>query len=71
MYANFNNVRNKNPHLTTMIGIGGWNDGSTKYSLMANNSVSRREFINSVVKFLKTYHFDGLDLDWYAIDLII
>lgn len=71
MYANFNNLRNKNPNLTMMIGIGGWNDGSTKYSLMANNSVSRREFINSVVEFLETYNFDGLDLDWYVIDLII
>ena len=31
---------------------------------MAASASSRQTFIASVVDFLKTYNFDGLDLDW-------
>jgi len=47
-----------------MIAIGGWNEGSIKYSEMAKSPASRKEFVDSVVKFLETHNFDGLDLDW-------
>ena len=53
-----------------MIAIGGWSDGSIKYSQMAKNKDSRKEFANSVLEFLETHNFDGLDLSWYAINLI-
>lgn len=64
MYKKFNELRKRNPHLTTMVAIGGWNEGSTKYSEMAKNPASRKEFVESVLKFLETHNFDGLDLDW-------
>ena len=51
--------------MTTMIAIGGWNEGSDKYSRMASNPSSRKTFVDSVVKFLQKYDFDGLDVDWY------
>lgn len=51
-----------------MISIGGKSDGSTKYSLMAMNDDSRKEFVESVIDFLKTYNFDGLDFNWYKIN---
>jgi GH18 family chitinase len=66
MYRRFNHLRSYNPHLTTMIGIGGWNEGSDKYSAMASSAASRKIFVDSVVKFLQKYDFDGLDLDWFA-----
>lgn len=50
--------------LKVLLGIGGWNEGSTNYSMMASSSDSRKTFIASTVKFLRTYDFDGLDLDW-------
>ena len=50
-----------------MIAIGGWNEGSTKYSAMASNPGSRKTFVDSVVRFLKQYDFDGLDVDWCVI----
>ena len=31
---------------------------------MAADAASRQVFTTSVVEFLKTYNFDGLDLDW-------
>lgn len=49
-----------------MISIGGFSDSSEKYSLMANNNHSRKEFIDSVIKFLEEHNFDGLDFNWYA-----
>jgi chitinase len=66
MYRRFNHLRSYNPHLTTMIAIGGWNEGSDKYSIMASSATSTKIFVDSVVKFLQKYDFDGLDLDWFA-----
>ncbi|KAG5306552.1 CHIT2 chitinase, partial [Acromyrmex insinuator] len=54
----------RNQGLKVSLGIGGWNEGSTNYSLMASSPDRRRIFIASTVEFLKMYGFDGLDLDW-------
>ena len=63
-YQRFNNLRKVNPELTTMISLGGWYEGSEKYSDMARSPVYRKNFIDSVIAFLGKYDFDGLDLDW-------
>lgn len=47
-----------------MISLGGWYEGSEKYSDMARSPVLRKQFINSVLDFLHEYDFDGLDFDW-------
>ncbi|XP_023943910.2 probable chitinase 2 [Bicyclus anynana] len=52
------------PHLKVTVAIGGWNEGSEKYSKMAAKPETRAKFVQSVVHFLGTYKFDGLDLDW-------
>lgn len=57
-------LKEKNPSLKTIIAIGGWNEGSEKYSAMASNEASRNTFVDSVVHFLEKHNFDGLDLDW-------
>ena len=59
-------LRKYNPNLATLISIGGWNEGSNKYSAMVSNAGSRATFVASVVEFLKKYELDGLDLDWYV-----
>ncbi|CAL1270702.1 unnamed protein product [Larinioides sclopetarius] len=63
-YERFTGLKKKNPNLKTLLAIGGWNEGSTKYSRMAKNASSRKTFIDSCVEFLQKYGFDGLDLDW-------
>jgi len=52
------------PHLKVTIAIGGWNEGSKKYSEMAADRERRKRFAESVVAFCKEHNFDGLDLDW-------
>ena len=53
-----------NPKLKVMVAIGGWDDGSKQYSEMVSTTERRKTFIDSVVQFIETYRFDGLDLDW-------
>lgn len=59
-----NALKNQNSKLKTMAVIGGYNEMSRKYSVVAANPALRRNFINSAVALLKKFNFDGLDLDW-------
>ncbi|KAJ4435528.1 hypothetical protein ANN_18144, partial [Periplaneta americana] len=60
----FNALREQNPSLKTMVAIGGWNEGSKKYSKVMNNDTTRGIFVDNVVNFVKKYGFDGFDIDW-------
>ncbi|XP_048524632.1 acidic mammalian chitinase-like [Dendroctonus ponderosae] len=63
-YANFTKLKEKNACLRTALAVGGWNEGSLKYSIMAYSEESRENFADHVLKFIAYYGFDGLDLDW-------
>lgn len=39
--------------LKVSLGIGGWNEGSINYSMMASSSDHRKTFIASIVEFLR------------------
>ena len=58
------NLKEDYPHLTVTLAIGGWNEGSTKYSEMSSDPLKREIFVNSVIRFLRIHNFDGLDIDW-------
>ncbi|KAK9760868.1 hypothetical protein K7432_014685 [Basidiobolus ranarum] len=65
-YRAFNNLKTGIP-LKTMIAVGGWahnDDFPTAFSDMAATADRRAHFIQSAIQFLRTYGFDGLDIDW-------
>lgn len=47
-----------------MLAIGGWNEGSSRFSPMLADPARRKELVKNSIKFLRQNHFDGLDLDW-------
>lgn len=57
-------LKNINPKLKVIASVGGWNEGSIKYSKMAASPSKRSVFVNSVFDFLVQHGFDGFDLDW-------
>ncbi|KAK4872495.1 hypothetical protein RN001_014524 [Aquatica leii] len=63
-YAKFTGLKTYNKNLKTMLAIGGWNEGSSRFSPLVANPERRKELVRNSIKFLRQNHFDGLDLDW-------
>ncbi|XP_073960810.1 chitinase-3-like protein 1 [Choristoneura fumiferana] len=63
-FGAFNALKEKNANLKTILAVGGWNEGSAKYSTMAASPTLRKNFITSAKQMLLTHGFDGLDVDW-------
>lgn len=57
-------MKQQNSKLKTLIAVGGWNEGSIKYSAVASDPLKRATLINSAINILETYGFDGFDIDW-------
>lgn len=55
--------KKNHPNLKVMIACGGWG-GSGGFSEMSRTIETRRKFVESVVRFIKDYDLDGLDIDW-------
>lgn len=53
----------KNEKLKILISVGGA-AGDSGYSEMVLDHVNRKTFIKSAVDYVKSYHIDGIDLDW-------
>ncbi|UOY92548.1 glycosyl hydrolase family 18 protein [Ectobacillus sp. JY-23] len=56
-------LKKKYPHLKTLISVGGWT-WSNRFSDVAADPQTRQVFAKSAVEFIRTYGFDGVDLDW-------
>lgn len=58
------NLKTQNVNLKVLASLGGWNEGSEKYSKVVEDPVKRAVLVNAVISFLSKYGFDGLDFDW-------
>jgi chitinase len=72
LYARFTNLKTLNPSLQTWISIGGWSmtdpgqPTATTFSDLAGSDANQQLFFNSLISFLSSYGFDGVDIDWYV-----
>lgn len=69
LYKRVANLKGNDKNLKVLIAVGGWtfNDPgptATTFSDIARDEAAQRKFIDSVIKFIQTYNFDGIDLDW-------
>ncbi|XP_030755722.1 acidic mammalian chitinase-like [Sitophilus oryzae] len=62
--SNITALKENNPCVKISLAVGGWGEGSIKYSVMASSQDYRDKFADSVLKFITYYNFDGIDLDW-------
>jgi len=63
-FAEFVALKKMNAKLKALIALGGTGEGAKRFSNAAATPESRLTFIQSIVKFIKTYGFDGINLDW-------
>ena len=63
-FEKMSELKKSNPNLKLSAGLGGFSEGSVKFSLMANDSRRRKIFVESCLEFLGKYGFDGLDFNW-------
>lgn len=64
LLGRFTALKTKYAGLETWISVGGWSftdPGATQeaFSTMSSSSVNRQKFVNSLLKFMNQYGFDG------------
>ncbi|KAF5591845.1 class V chitinase [Fusarium pseudocircinatum] len=69
LYRELTRKKKIDPKLKVFIAIGGWafNDPGptvTTFSDIARSDANQRTFIKSLISFMATYGFDGIDIDW-------
>ncbi|KIL89256.1 hypothetical protein FAVG1_07650 [Fusarium avenaceum] len=69
LYRELTRKKKIDPKLKVFIAIGGWafNDPGptvTTFSDIARSDTNQRTFIKSLISFMATYDFDGVDIDW-------
>lgn len=57
----------RNSGVRLVLSLGGWKDGEdawTAYKNAASSEEGRKQVAQSILDTLKTYHLDGIDMDW-------
>ncbi|KAI8940612.1 hypothetical protein NX059_001884 [Plenodomus lindquistii] len=64
LYPRVTALKKRNSGLKVFIAVGGWAAGGADFSRMVSSAASRSTFIQSSLAFMRTYNFDGIDIDW-------
>ena len=71
LYTSITGLKSSNSALKVWISVGGWDAGGEVWSNMVSTSANRAAFIASAIKFMATYAFDGMDIDWVRAVLLL
>ncbi|XP_052770773.1 chitinase-3-like protein 1 [Mya arenaria] len=63
-FQQLKSIKDQNPHLKTILAVGGWEHGSRPFSMMTSSFETRQVFINQSVAFLTKHGLDGLEIFW-------
>lgn len=64
LYARTTALKKKNPKLRVLLAVGGWVVGSVPFIPISSSQEHRWQFAENVVRYLRKYGFDGVDMDW-------
>ncbi|KAG8132104.1 hypothetical protein E2320_009985 [Naja naja] len=64
-YNNLRGLKTRNPKLKILLSVGGANLGSKPFQNINTSPATRLEFVSSVISFLRSNNFDGLDVAWH------
>ena len=70
LYRELTDLKKSDPGLKVYIAIGGWAftepwmPTKTAFSDLVASQARQRAFFKSLISFMATYNFDGVDLDW-------
>nr|XP_022913608.1 probable chitinase 2 [Onthophagus taurus]XP_022913616.1 probable chitinase 2 [Onthophagus taurus]XP_022913621.1 probable chitinase 2 [Onthophagus taurus] len=63
-HENISKLKAKKPDLKVLVSLGGWLDGSIKYSRLAANPKRVQRFVNNTLDFIEENSLDGMHLVW-------
>ncbi|CAH1790208.1 unnamed protein product [Owenia fusiformis] len=63
-YNKFNDIKERNSNLKTLLSVGGHTAGTNQFIQMVATKKRRVKFILSAIDILRTYGFNGIDIDW-------
>jgi chitinase len=70
LFSRLTRLKRSHPALRVWISIGGWSMNNpdqpthTAFSALAASQGAQEKFITSLLSFMQTYGFDGVDFDW-------
>ncbi|KAH0437120.1 glycosyl hydrolase family 18 [Colletotrichum camelliae] len=69
LISRFTKLKERKPGLEIWVSVGGWsfNDPGKyqqAFSTMSSTAANRKKFIGNLIRFMETYGFDGMDMDW-------
>lgn len=63
-YDRIMRLKEQNPKLKVLLAVGGWAFGSEPFRDLTSNQFRMNGFVYDAIEFLRSYSFDGLDIDW-------
>ncbi|GAU97287.1 hypothetical protein RvY_08610 [Ramazzottius varieornatus] len=62
-FAQLNDLKEAQPDLEILLGVGGWGSGK-EFASTSSNPASRIKFASAVVTTLRRWSLDGVNIDW-------